>query len=146
MTPSKLNHGYRGNTYTTHLCVVREGGLPPSKYSTPTFVKTSDLYVTYVTPVTDLKFFVFVLGWGSKGDRLSNEYGFTCPRVAGSDTPEPRRNSSERPSNILEVARAIFLVITVSPRRNIRATFNNYVGISGVFSFSQFQFCEGDYQ
>ena len=133
MAPSKFNHGYRGNTYATHLCVVREGGLPPSKYPTLTFVKTSEIYVTYVTPVTDLKSFVFVLGWDSKVDLLSNEYGFHCRRAAVFNPSETRRNGLRYCSNNLWAAPALFLVIIVSPRRNIR-----------VFWFLQFQFCKGE--
>ena len=55
MTPSKFNNGYRCYGYTTHLCAVREGGQPPSQRPMSTLVKTSEIYVTYVTPVTGLK-------------------------------------------------------------------------------------------
>jgi len=149
MTPSKFNHGYtgyRGYGSMTHLCAVREGGFPPSKYPIPAFAKTSYIYVTYVTPVTGLKVLVWGIGWVSEADLLSNEYGFRCLRVVVSNTSEARANGSERPSNILKVGRALFLVIIVSPRHNIQAHYDNYAGIPCVFSCSQFQLCEGDYQ
>ena len=58
MTHLNIDHGYTGyRCYmsTTRLCGVREGGDVPVQYPS-ILVKTSDKYVTYVTPVTNLKF------------------------------------------------------------------------------------------
>jgi len=72
-------------------------------------------------------------------DLLSNEYGFRCPRVAVSNSFEARRDGTESPLAILEAIPRIFLVIIVSPRRNMRATLNNYVGILIVIFWSHLE-------
>lgn len=46
---------------TTHLYGVGEGGDLPARYLAA-LVKTSDINVTYVTPVTDLKFLFELTG------------------------------------------------------------------------------------
>lgn len=124
--------GYRGYGYAVHLCVAREGGLPPSHYPMPTPVKTTEEYVTYVTPVTDNKFLVWALGRNSEVDLLFNDYGFLCPWIAVFSSPEPRRNGLRRYHSNLRISSLIFLVIIVSPRRNIRTHSENYVEFSPV--------------
>ena len=109
--------GYRGYTYAGHLYGVREGGSPPSQYPIPTLVKTSDIYVTYVTPVTCLKFLGFVLGRGfgsaAKPDCLPYEYEIKYLRAGVCRPSESRRNRVE---DLLDNIRSARRVATITPR------------------------------
>jgi len=57
---------------TTRLCGVREGGDLPAQYPT-LLVKTSGIYVTYVTPVTVLNFLFVLAGSGGTAKTPSNQ-------------------------------------------------------------------------
>lgn len=138
--------GYRCYGYTTHLRGVWKGDLSPSQHPIPPLVKTSDIYVTYVTPVTDPKFLFLVLGRVLGIDPILNKHGVRSPLVAASGSFEPRRNGPEHPLDILATVACNSMVITMSPRRNIRPPSKSYATNSRMFFCSQFQFCEGDNQ
>ena len=83
------------------------------------------------------------LVWINKIDLLFDEYGSHYPRVADSGPPEPRQNGTAHPSNILAATRAVFLVIIVSPRRNIGTHPITSRENSPVFSFPRIQLRNG---
>lgn len=136
MTPSKFNHGYtayRGYGSMTHICAVREGALPPSKYPIPAFVKTSYIYVTYVTPVTGLKVFVCGLDWVSEVDCSLGEYGIRRPQVVICSACEGRRNGVGSRSSFLRAYSPIYLVTNRSSLKVNSARVNNCAELSRNF-------------
>lgn len=128
------------------------GGDPLGACATP---YSDHLYtIPLLSSPTVPSHFLFSLFWfcfnflskAKNGDLLSNEYGFRCPRVAVSGPPELRQNDTEHPSNNLWAAPALFLVIIVSPCRNIPKFSKSSRNISRMFSCSKFQFYEGEFQ
>jgi hypothetical protein len=68
--------GYGGYTSLSTLCGVRGAGGLPEGGSQTHLVKTSQIYVTYVTPVTNPNFLICVLGFYSKADLFVGNAGF----------------------------------------------------------------------
>lgn len=79
-------------------------------------------------------------------DLLFCEYDIRRPLVADINASETHRNGTGHLLNILVSARAIFLAIIVSPRRNFPKFSKSSRNNSRMFSCSQFQFHEGEFQ
>jgi len=116
--------GYGCYVPATYLFTKPKGGSPSSQNLISNAAKTSEIYVTYVTPVTCLKFLVLGLGWGfgsaSITDLLPDEYGILCLRAEPCSASECRRSGVERALDIPGVVSPIILVICRSFSKTLR--------------------------